>query len=99
MQKYERKLLKFWIQSFLLGVPKIIVGFRSKDGVLLRTEELKTNDIPGTVKRRGMNSWDGNLCINFAAALLDCTFFGSNMALRFRDLKKGLRRYRRTNTD
>ncbi|KAL8985163.1 MAG: hypothetical protein Q9205_001040 [Flavoplaca limonia] len=31
--KYERKLLKFWIQSFLLGVPKIIVGFRNKEGL------------------------------------------------------------------
>src|SRR5271155_3417379 len=32
--KFERKLLKFWAQSFLLGVPKIIVGFRSHDGIL-----------------------------------------------------------------
>lgn len=43
LQKYERKLLKFWIQSFLLGVPKIIVGFRSKDGILEKLEELETN--------------------------------------------------------
>ena len=40
MLKYERKLLKFWIQSFLLGVPKIIVGFRSQNGILQRLEEL-----------------------------------------------------------
>ncbi|KAL8918801.1 MAG: hypothetical protein Q9208_007139 [Pyrenodesmia sp. 3 TL-2023] len=40
--KYERKLLKFWIQSFLLGVPKIIVGFRSKEGILQSLEELET---------------------------------------------------------
>ena len=72
MLKYERKLLKFWIQSFLLGVPKIIVGFRSKDGILERLEELETSSIPGTVKSKGKASWDGNTCISFAAAFLDC---------------------------
>lgn len=71
MLKYERKLMKFWIQSFLLGVPKIIVGFRSKNGVLQRLEELETKSIPSTVKRRGKGTWDGNLCINFTASFLD----------------------------
>ncbi|KAL8905428.1 MAG: hypothetical protein Q9171_006663 [Xanthocarpia ochracea] len=69
--KYERKLLKFWIQSFLLGVPKIIVGFRSKDGILQSLEELQTNQIPKLVKHKGKGSWDGNLCINFTANFLD----------------------------
>lgn len=68
----ERKLMKFWIQSFLLGVPKIIVGFRSPDGFLKRIEEMDTSSIPGTVKRRGKGTWDGNMCINFAAGVLDC---------------------------
>ncbi|MCJ1293858.1 decapping endonuclease targeting mRNA [Xylographa carneopallida] len=72
MLKYERKLLKFWIQSFLLGVPKIIVGFRSKTGILQRLEELETKSIPGMVKRSGKGSWDGNLCINFTAGFLEC---------------------------
>ncbi|MCJ1256826.1 decapping endonuclease targeting mRNA [Lignoscripta atroalba] len=72
MLKYERKLLKFWIQSFLLGVPKIIVGFRSKSGILHRIEELETRNIPGMVKRGGgKGTWDGNLCINFTASFLD----------------------------
>ncbi|KAL6719596.1 decapping endonuclease targeting mRNA [Lecanora helva] len=70
--KYERKLLKFWIQSFLLGVPKIIVGFRSKDGVLERLEELDTASIPNMVKRHGNRTWDGNICINFTADFLNC---------------------------
>lgn len=70
--KYERKLLKFWAQSFLLGVPKIVVGFRDKAGMLLRLEELETHGIPGKVKREGRGSWDGNICINFTAAFLEC---------------------------
>ncbi|KAL9104422.1 MAG: hypothetical protein Q9163_000628 [Psora crenata] len=68
--KYQRKLLKFWIQSFLLGVPKIIVGFRSQSGILQRLEELQTKDIPGMVKKTS-GLWDGNICINFTAAFLD----------------------------
>lgn len=69
---FERKLMKFWIQSFLLGVPKIIVGFRDPNGILLRLEEMETAAIPGVVKRRGKGTWDGNMCINFTASFLDC---------------------------
>ena len=72
MLKFERKLLKFWIQSFLLGVPKIIVGFRTPDGILVRLEELETQTIPDKVKSQGKNTWDGNICINFAAQFLEC---------------------------
>lgn len=67
--KFERKLLKFWAQSFLLGVPKIIVGFRSKTGILRGVQTFNTHELPGIV-RRGTNCWDGNACINFAIALL-----------------------------
>ncbi|KAF2715263.1 RAI1-domain-containing protein [Pleomassaria siparia CBS 279.74] len=67
--KFERKLLKFWAQSFLLGVGKVIVGFRSKAGILRAVEVYETGQIPGMV-RRGTQCWDGNTCINFASALL-----------------------------
>ncbi|GFF36018.1 decapping nuclease rai1 [Aspergillus lentulus] len=71
MIKYERKLLKFWAQSFLLGVPKIIVGFRDNHGIVHRLEELETASIPNKVKKLGRGTWDGNICINFAAAFLE----------------------------
>jgi RAT1-interacting protein len=67
--KFERKLLKFWAQSFLLGVPKITVGFRSKAGILRGLQTFNTHEIPGMV-RRGTNCWDGNVCINFATEFL-----------------------------
>jgi RAT1-interacting protein len=67
--KFERKLLKFWAQSFLLGVPRIVIGWRSKMGVLTGVQEMETNKIPGMV-RRGTHCWDGNTCINFTAAFL-----------------------------
>ncbi|KAI1423002.1 RAI1 like PD-XK nuclease-domain-containing protein [Xylaria sp. FL1777] len=71
MNNFERKLMKFWIQSFLLGVPKIIVGFRSQGGILTKLEEIQTASIPGTAAKRGVRSWDANMCINFASAFLD----------------------------
>lgn len=69
MAAFERKLLKFWLQSFLLGVPKIIVGFRDHQGTLVRVEDLETAKIPSMVKKRG--GWDGNVAVNFGAGLLE----------------------------
>lgn len=70
--KFERKLLKFWAQSFLLGVPKIVVGYRTSQGILERLEELDTQSIPEKVRLRGKNLWDGQTCINFASSFLEC---------------------------
>ncbi|KAF3483613.1 uncharacterized protein GIQ15_02937 [Arthroderma uncinatum] len=66
---FERKLLKFWVQSFLLGVPKIIVGRRDQDGFLLALEEYATDEIPN-IPKRGARTWDANICINFASQFL-----------------------------
>ena len=68
----QHKLLKFWAQSFLLGVPKIIVGFRSERNTLVSTQTLETMQIPAQVRERGgTHMWDGYICINFAAKFLE----------------------------
>ncbi|KIW70853.1 hypothetical protein PV04_03091 [Phialophora macrospora] len=69
--KYERKLLKFWAQSFLLGVPRIVVGYRTQQGILEKLEELDVQTIPDKVKLKGKALWDGQTCINFAASFLE----------------------------
>ncbi|EXJ93135.1 hypothetical protein A1O3_01692 [Capronia epimyces CBS 606.96] len=69
--KFERKLLKFWAQSFLLGVPKIVVGYRTSQGILEYLEELDTQSIPEKVRVKGNNLWDGQTCINFASSFLE----------------------------
>lgn len=64
---HNRKLLKFWAQSFLLGVSKIIVGFRSRDedGRLLRLETMETTKIPAMVREwRTMRQQTANPNIN-----------------------------------
>ncbi|KAL7816434.1 RAI1 domain-containing protein [Trichoderma aethiopicum] len=71
VEAFHRKLMKYWIQSFLLGVPKIIVGFRSRDGVLVDIKEIETQSIPQTVNARPNAPWNADICVNFAAAFLE----------------------------
>ena len=46
---YRFKLLKWWAQSFLVGVPKIVCGFRDDDGNVTSLEHFKTIEIPREV--------------------------------------------------
>ncbi|KAK8929540.1 Decapping nuclease RAI1 [Metarhizium anisopliae] len=71
MDNFHRKLMKFWIQSFLLGVPKIIVGFRTRDGVLVDVKEIETHNIPQTVNSRQGARWNADMCVNFAGEFLE----------------------------
>jgi RAT1-interacting protein len=66
--------MKYWIQSFLLGVPKIVVGFRTRDGKLVSISEMETHKIPETVNSRPNAQWNADMCVNFAATFLDCEF-------------------------
>lgn len=50
------KLLKFWAQSFLVGVPKVTVGFRDDDGQIVKVEDFATLNIPRLVRGRP-GSW------------------------------------------
>ncbi|KAI5806651.1 RAI1 like PD-XK nuclease-domain-containing protein [Peziza echinospora] len=92
---FERKMMRFWAQSFLLGVPKIIVGFRDRDGYLEDLDELDTTSLPGRARKSGRNLWDGNTCINFAAALLEwlksvIVDDGRVWRIRYRDERVGV---------
>uniref|UniRef100_A0A803L5Q2 Decapping nuclease n=1 Tax=Chenopodium quinoa TaxID=63459 RepID=A0A803L5Q2_CHEQI len=74
-ERYEReKLLKFWIQSFLAGVPYIVVGFRDDSGRLVRTERMRTKEINQRVKMK--NYWQGGVCLAFADEVL-CWLYGT----------------------
>lgn len=72
MDNFHQKLMKYWIQSFLLGVPKIIVGFRTADGVLVDVQLFETHRIPGMVNSTPNPRWNADMCVNFAGAFLEC---------------------------
>jgi len=40
------KLLKWWAQSFLIGISKIVCGFRDDDGIVREIREFQTSEIP-----------------------------------------------------
>ncbi|RDX62864.1 Decapping nuclease DXO-like, chloroplastic, partial [Mucuna pruriens] len=62
------------IQSFLAGVPYIVIGFRDDAGRLVRTERLRTKDITQRVKMK--NYWQGGVCLAFADEVL-CWLYGT----------------------
>lgn len=76
MEGFHRKLMKYWIQSFLLGVPKIIVGFRTRDGILVDIQEIETQKIPETVNSQPNPKWNADMCVNFAGSFLECKLTG-----------------------
>ena len=58
---HRHKLLKFWIQSFLGGVPHICCGFRDDAGLVHELRMLKTLEIPRMVRSKA-NMWDPGTC-------------------------------------
>ncbi|KAJ2598333.1 decapping endonuclease targeting mRNA [Coemansia sp. RSA 1722] len=69
-ESFDRfKLLKFWAQSFIAGIPMVTVGYRDSDGILRHVEDIRTQDMPRRVRgRRSM--WEANVCMNFADQIL-----------------------------
>ena len=66
----KHKLLKFWLQSFLAGVPKIVVGFRDDAGVVRELRPLETMKIPRMVRGKD-DMWDPCVCLNFGKQVLE----------------------------
>lgn len=54
----SRKLMKYWLQSFLIGIETVVVGFRDKKGALKTLEGLKVSEMPRRVRSQGI--WDPN---------------------------------------
>ena len=59
----DRKLLKWWVQSFLAAVPNIAVGFRDNRGNLESIERISVADIPR--KSRPFAEWDPQVVLCF----------------------------------
>ncbi|EPQ52575.1 RAI1-domain-containing protein [Gloeophyllum trabeum ATCC 11539] len=74
--RFEKKLLKFYFQSFLLGVPEIIVGFRTPSGRLTTIQTFKTVQLPRLVRGKP-GAWDPQLCLDWGRRFL--TFLKSTV--------------------
>lgn len=51
------KLLKFWIQCYLVGVQEVIVGYRDQSGTLKSIEHIPVKDIPKRACEGGRRFW------------------------------------------
>ncbi|PRP87677.1 putative Protein dom-3 [Planoprotostelium fungivorum] len=60
------KLLKFWIQSHLAGVPNIFCGFRDDEGMVRSVRDIQVEDIPNQVRGK----WNPAECVAFTYGLL-----------------------------
>ena len=71
VETFERhKQLKYWLQSFLAGVPTVVVGFRDDAGKVLELKTLETRSMhKGSIRDKGY--WDAAACFNFGARVLE----------------------------
>lgn len=49
-ERFEVKMLRFYMQSFLLGIQRIVVGFRDQRGFLVTHQEMETLAMPRAVR-------------------------------------------------
>jgi len=72
INSFERyKLLKWYCQSFLAGVPHITVGFRDDDGFVRKLQTFETLQIPRMVRGRESRLWDAKVALQFLERTLD----------------------------
>ncbi|XP_077474803.1 decapping and exoribonuclease protein-like [Stigmatopora argus] len=65
------KLPKWWAQSFLSGVPRIVAGFRDNKGVVVSVKTFHLAEIPQLVTAEDKdNSWRPTVCMNFCSEFL-----------------------------
>lgn len=61
------KLIKWYLQSYLAGIPRIICGFRDDDGIVRELESYNVADIP----TRAKGAWSPAACLHFCSHVLD----------------------------
>lgn len=67
--KLQVKLLRIYMQSFLLGVQTIVMGFRDYKGALLSHEKYRTMDLPRMVRGKP-GQWNAHDNLAFGSHVL-----------------------------
>jgi len=63
------KLIKYWAQSYLAGVPKVVCGLRDDNGIVQELETFCTLKIPD-IAHRNNATWSASVCMNFCNEFL-----------------------------
>ncbi|KAI3430830.1 hypothetical protein D9Q98_009241 [Chlorella vulgaris] len=67
---YRHKHPKWWLQSFLAGVPRLALGARDDEGMVHRVDLVSTADLP-RISAAHAEAWSPNLALGCGVALLD----------------------------
>ncbi|CCU97772.1 unnamed protein product [Malassezia sympodialis ATCC 42132] len=68
--KLDIKMLRIYMQSYLLGVRSVVIGFRDAQGTLLSHQTYRTADLPRLVRGRP-GQWNPNDNLAYGANILD----------------------------
>ncbi|WFC97839.1 decapping endonuclease targeting mRNA [Malassezia yamatoensis] len=63
------KMLRMYMQSFLLGVESIVIGFRDPKGTLVTHEQYRTTDLPRMVRNKP-GQWNANDNLAFGSCII-----------------------------
>ncbi|KAE9551231.1 hypothetical protein FO519_005564 [Halicephalobus sp. NKZ332] len=55
---FQKKAMKWWIQSHIVGINYLVVGIRDEKGIVSRLEKVDLE-----VLRERCNQWNGNVCL------------------------------------
>ena len=66
---YKLKAPKWWIQSYLVGVPEIILGAKDDNGFAYDIHRVATRDLPRLSSQQG-HSWSPDQALQFGGAVL-----------------------------
>ncbi|XP_001605161.1 decapping and exoribonuclease protein [Nasonia vitripennis] len=66
-QNYRRKLLKWWCQSFLVGIDEVIYGTRTDQGKVFELDNVKVTEMPKIARA----FWNASECMNFCNDFLN----------------------------
>lgn len=58
---YRFKLMKWWSQSYLVGIPRVVAGFRDMDGHVHTLKTYHVNEMP----HMAQDHWQDNIMLNF----------------------------------
>ncbi|XP_063697940.1 decapping nuclease DXO homolog [Culicoides brevitarsis] len=63
------KQIKWWCQSFLVGIERVLVGLRDDKGIVYRVEEQKVSEMPSYAKQF-REYWTPSICMQFLSDFL-----------------------------
>lgn len=63
---FQKKAMKWWIQSTLVGIDDVVVGYRTNKGIVFKVEKVKLSDL-----NLKCNEWNSEVCLRAAQHVMN----------------------------